>query len=146
VGGDLSIARQARAGDHAPGVDAVHRTTSPGGGRRLQTLVSGRSAGYRYPCCSAPTVGKEWGGLGARFLDHTIAYKCWARAARRRRSPSTCMRRRNSSLISRSFARVWSRRDFLRRRNLPLRVVPQMSTKPRYALNAGGQGARLGVR
>jgi hypothetical protein len=41
----------------------------------------------------ALTIGKEWGGLGTGFLDHTVAYEALGAGCRRRRLRSTCMPR-----------------------------------------------------
>ena len=47
------------------------------------------------------------------------------------------MRRRSSSLISLSFARMRSRRVFRWSRNLPRRDLPQMKVKPRKSKVSG---------
>src|SRR5882762_7678463 len=54
-----------------------------------------------------------------------------------------CIRCRNASLISRSFARMRSRRDFLLIRKSPRRVLSQMSTKPRNLKVSGLERPRL---
>src|ERR1700722_18460449 len=54
-----------------------------------------------------------------------------------------CIRCRNPSLISRSFAHMRSRRDFLLIRKSPRRDLSQMSTKPRNLKVSGLERPRL---